>query len=177
MNPSRNLFLIGPTGAGKTTLGRHLSEHYGLPLCDLDQAIEQQAGIDIPRIFELEGEAGFRRRESRLLDTLSTQSPSMLVTGAGCVLDPDNRRRLHERGFVLWLDCTPELQLARLAQERQRPLLNVADRPASLAAMAKLRTPLYREIADLYFPSQYENPAHAVQRCLILLESHWQRIS
>src|SRR3569623_1516762 len=123
MIPSCNLFLIGPTGAGKTSIGRRLAAHYGLPFLDLDQEIERHCGVDVRCVFEIEGEAGFRQRESALLDTLSTSAGVLLAIGAGAVLDPDIRRHLAVRGLVLWLYTTVEQQLERLARDTKRPLL------------------------------------------------------
>src|SRR6185437_5927256 len=118
MNPSRNLFLIGPTGAGKTSVGRRLAAHYGLAFVDLDHEIERRTGTDVATVFAVEGEAGFRRRESALLDEFS----------AGAVLAADNRALLATRGYVLWLQAGVEQQLERLAHDHQRPLLAGTDR-------------------------------------------------
>lgn len=141
MNPSRNLFLIGPTGAGKTCIGRRLAAHYGLPFVDLDREIELHTGVPVSTVFEIEGEAGFRQRESALLDECTQRDGVLLATGAGAVLDPRNRCRLGERGYVLWLDTTIEQQLERLARDTRRPLLAGEDRRGKLEAMSALRTP------------------------------------
>lgn len=175
MNPSCNLFLVGPTGAGKTSIGRRLAAHYGLAFLDLDQEIERHCGVDVRRVFEVEGEAGFRQRESALLDELGARAGVLLATGAGAVLDPANRRLLAERGFVLWLDSTVEQQLERLARDTRRPLLAGDDRRGKLEAMAQVRTPLYRDIADLRLPGEHEGVAAASERCRELLDRHWQR--
>ena len=175
MNPSCNLFIIGPTGAGKTSIGRRLALHYGLPFVDLDQEIERHCGVDVSTVFEIEGEAGFRQRESALLDAVSQRRGVLLATGAGAVLDPANRRRLVERGYVLWLDTTLEQQLERLERDHRRPLLAGADRRGKLQAMAQVRGPLYREIADLAIPGAHELVASASERCIGLIDHHWQR--
>lgn len=175
MNPSCNLFLIGPTGAGKTSIGRRLAAHYGLPFVDLDQEIERHCGVGIPRVFELEGEAGFRLRERTLLEQSSLRKGVLLATGAGAVLDPDNRRHLAERGFVLWLDTTVEQQLQRLSRDTQRPLLAQGDRRGRLEAMAATRTSLYRQIADLRLLDELDGVAAAAERGVALLDRHWQR--
>lgn len=174
MNPSCNLFLIGPTGAGKTSVGRRLAAHYGLAFADLDQEIERACGVPVSTVFEVEGEAGFRRRESALLDACSRCSGVLLVIGAGAVLDADNRRRLTTRGYVVWLQADLEQQLARLRHDSQRPLLAGADRPARLQAMAAVREPLYREIAELAIPGTHEGVAAATERCIALIDAHWQ---
>ena len=142
MNPSCNLFMVGPTGAGKTSIGRRLAAHYGLEFLDLDQEIERHCGATVSTVFEMEGEAGFRRRESTLLEACSARRGVLLATGAGAVLDPANRRLLAERGYVLWLQATVEQQLERLARDRSRPLRAGEDRRAKLESMAGIRTPL-----------------------------------
>ncbi|WP_243050661.1 shikimate kinase [Dyella sp. RRB7] len=175
MNPSCNLFIVGPTGAGKTSIGRRLAEHYGLSFVDLDQEIEHQCGVPVSTVFEIEGEAGFRLRESQLLDECSRRRGVVLATGAGAVLDPANRRLLTERGYVLWLQATLEQQLERLAHDRQRPLLAGTDRAERLTAMAERRTPFYREIADLVIPGVHEHVHAASDRSILLIDQHWQR--
>ena len=174
MNPSRNLFLIGPTGAGKTSVGRRLATHYGLAFVDLDHEIEQRTGTDVATVFAVEGEAGFRRRESALLAELSAGDGVLLVTGAGAVLDADNRALLAARGYVLWLQAGIEQQLERLAHDHQRPLLAGADRRTRLEAMAVVREPLYRETADLALPATH-GIATICGQAIALIDRHWQR--
>ncbi|OOG50873.1 shikimate kinase [Rhodanobacter sp. C06] len=174
MNPSRNLFLIGPTGAGKTSLGRRLAAHYGLAFVDLDHEIERRTGTDVATVFAVEGEAGFRRRESTLLAELSTGDGVLLVTGAGAVLDAHNRALLATRGYVLWLQAGVEQQLERLAHDHQRPLLAGTDRRTRLEAMAVIREPLYRETADLALPPT-QGIATICAQAIALIDRHWQR--
>jgi len=177
MNPSSNLFLIGPTGAGKTSIGRQLAARYQLPFLDLDQEIERQTGVPVSTIFDIEGEAGFRRREHAMLDTCSQRHGILLASGAGAVLDPVSRRHLMERGYVVWLQASVPLQLQRLALDTTRPLLADTDRQRKLEAMAASRTTLYEEIADLVIPhgGEQEGLAAATERCLALIEQHWNR--
>lgn len=175
MNPSSNLFIVGPTGAGKTSIGRRLAAHYGLPFVDLDAEIERHTGAPVSTVFELEGEAGFRQRESALLDECSRREGVVLATGAGAVLDPRNRHWLAERGYVLWLQVSVEQQLARLARDASRPLLAGGDRRARLEAMAAQREPLYRELAELAVPDEYDSLAAAGERSILLLDRHWRR--
>lgn len=174
MNPSRNLFLIGPTGAGKTSLGRCLAAHYGLRFVDLDREIERRTGTDVATVFEIEGEAGFRQRERALLDECSAGHDVLLATGAGAVLDARNRALLAERGYVLWLQADTEQQLQRLAHDTRRPLLAGADRRARLEAMAAIREPLYRATADLALPATHGLAAIGAQ-AIALIDQHWQR--
>ena len=174
MNPSRNLFLIGPTGAGKSSLGRRLAAHYGLAFVDLDQVIEARCGAPIATIFELEGEAGFRRRERLALAEQASGEDVLLATGAGIVLDPANRDTLAARGFVVWVQATLKQQLERLTHDTRRPLLAVADRRARLETMARERLPHYQALAELALPpvgGMHAASAH----CIELLDAHWRR--
>lgn len=175
MNPSSNLFIIGPTGAGKTSIGRRLADHYGLSLLDLDQEVEKHCGVDVSTVFEIEGEAGFRLRESALLDALSQRHGVLLATGAGAVLSDANRQWLSQRGYVVWLQANVEQQLERLEHDKARPLLAVPDRRARLQAMVAVREPLYRELADLAVPGHHGSVNAAGERCITLLDQHWQR--
>ncbi|TAL93704.1 MAG: shikimate kinase [Rhodanobacter sp.] len=175
MNPSCNLFIIGPTGAGKTSIGRRLADHYGLSFVDLDQEVEHHCGVDVSTVFEIEGEAGFRQRESALLDALSQHTGVLLATGAGAVLASTNRQRLNERGFVVWLQVSLEQQLERLQRDQRRPLLAVPDRRERLQAMAAAREPIYRALADLAVPGQDGTVSAASERCIALIDQHWQR--
>ncbi|WP_109124600.1 shikimate kinase [Dyella sp. C11] len=175
MNPSFNLFIVGPTGAGKTSIGRRLADHYGLTFVDLDQEIERVCGVPVSTVFEIEGEAGFRQRESTLLAEHSQRRGVLMATGAGAVLDAANRRRLVDHGYVLWLQATLEQQLERLAQDRQRPLLAGVDRAERLSTMSERRTPLYEEIADLVIPGAHETVHAASARSILLIDQHWQR--
>lgn len=175
MNPSPNLFLIGPMGSGKSSIGRKLAQHFGMPCVDLDACIEERTGTSVATIFEIEGEAGFRHRESELLAELSARTGIVLATGGGAVLVPANRTLLRQRGFVLWLETGIEQQLERLVRDRQRPLLNAPDRRARLQQLARDRDPVYRELADFAVSSDGESCQHAATRIAGLLEREWQR--
>lgn len=177
MNPSSNLFLIGPMGAGKTTIGRRVADSLGMRFHDLDHEVEERSGAEVALIFELEGEAGFRKRECDMLDELSATAGTVLSTGGGAVLIAENRRRLRERGFVVYLDTTVEQQLRRLAHDRKRPLLAAPDRRERLLALAAEREPLYREIADLTLPAWNAGgtSAGAARRLLDELARAWTR--
>lgn len=177
MNPASNLFLIGPMGAGKSTIGRRLSAHFDLPFLDLDEEIEARTGASVSLIFELEGEAGFRKRESSLLAELAAHDGLVLSTGGGTVLEPANRELLRTRGFVLWLRASVAQQMRRLERDRKRPLLAGPDRRPKLEALAAERDPLYAEVADLDVLGSDQNVGAVAQRLAADLEQRWQRLA
>ncbi len=162
-------------GAGKTTLGKRLAVHFDLPFVDLDAEIEAHTGAGVALIFDIEGEPGFRRRESALLEECSARNGVVLATGGGAILDARNRELLRARGFVVWLQTDVEQQLHRLSRDRQRPLLQAEDRRERLQEMARVRDPLYRQTADLIVPSHAHTPARACEQVAALIEAHWQR--
>lgn len=145
---SNNVFLIGPMGSGKTAVGRQLGRVLQRPFLDTDHEIEQRTGADIPLIFEREGEAGFRKREREAIATLSARSGIVLATGGGAVLEPENRRHLAERGWVVYLETSVAQQVERAGRTRHRPMLSGVDPRLRLEELMQVREPLYREIAD-----------------------------
>ena len=149
MKHPRNIFLIGPMGAGKSAVGRHLARTLHLSFVDSDDEIEARTGVDIPFIFEKEGEAGFRKREAVVIDDLSKMEGIVLATGGGAIIDPDNRSRLGGRGFVVYLFTSVGQQVLRTRKGRERPLLENADPEGTLQALLDQRDPMYREIADV----------------------------
>ncbi|HSM30438.1 MAG TPA: shikimate kinase AroK [Woeseiaceae bacterium] len=149
MKHPQNLFLVGPMGAGKSAVGRQLARLLHLEFLDSDEEIEARTGVDIPFIFEKEGEAGFRRREAKVIEDLSQKDGIVLATGGGAVMDPQNRNHLGARGFVIYLHTSVDQQLSRTRKGRDRPLLANDDPRAVLEALMATREPLYREIADL----------------------------
>jgi len=144
-----NIFLIGPMGAGKSTIGKLLAKTFGRDFVDSDREIERRTGVTIPMIFEYEGEAGFRRREAEMLAQLSARDEIVLATGGGAVILPENRALLRRRGFVAYLKCSIEKQLERTQRDSHRPLLNTADPRQRLEDLFHEREPLYTEIADV----------------------------
>ncbi len=149
MRQPQNIFLIGPMGAGKSAVGRQLAKLLHLSFVDSDDEIETRTGVDIPFIFEKEGEDGFRKREAKVIDDLSAMESVILATGGGAVVDPQNRSRLGARGFVVYLYTTVDQQLARTQNGRERPMLANGDSRKILEDLMSVRDPLYREIADL----------------------------
>jgi shikimate kinase len=149
MKQPKNLFLIGPMGAGKSAVGRQLARMLHLDFVDSDEEIENRTGVDIPFIFEKEGEEGFRKREVKMIDELSQRQGVVLATGGGAILDPDSRSHLGARGFVIYLFTTVQQQLDRTQRGRNRPLLENGDKEGVLEKLMTERDPLYREIADL----------------------------
>ncbi len=143
------LFLVGMMGAGKTTVGRRLARRLERPFVDADRELEARLGVPIPTIFELEGEAGFRRREAAIIDELTRREPIVLATGGGAVLDPANRAALHERGRVVYLRASVGDLWHRLRRDKVRPLLKAPDPRARIEELVRLRDPLYREVAHL----------------------------
>ncbi len=144
-----SIFLVGPMGAGKTTIGRQLARLLKRNFLDSDREIEQRTGVNIPLIFELEGEAGFRARERAVIDELTLLPHIVLATGGGAILDLENRTHLAERGTVVYLETTVNQQLTRTGRDRNRPLLQTEDPKRRLEELLTIRDPLYREIADI----------------------------
>jgi shikimate kinase len=144
-----NVFLVGPMGAGKTTIGRQLAKRLGWEFVDSDHEIELRTGATIPLIFEIEGEEGFRKREQAVIDELTQRRGIVLATGGGAVLDPDNRRYLAARGMVVYLRASVDILFGRTSRDKSRPLLQTEDPRGRLAAILEERDPLYREVADV----------------------------
>jgi shikimate kinase len=149
MKKPNNLFLVGPMGAGKSAVGRQLAKLLHLEFVDSDDEIEERTGVDIPFIFEKEGEEGFRKREAKVIDDLSQREGIVLATGGGAILDPQSRNWLGARGFVVYLYTSVEQQRERTQRGRERPLLEKGDPQEVLEELMTIRDPLYREIADL----------------------------
>lgn len=147
----QNVFLIGPMGSGKTTIGKQLATLLRLDFYDCDHELERQTGASINLIFDLEGEAGFRLRESRLLEQLTAKKGVLISTGGGVICTEENRSLLRTRGFVVYLKTSIENQLKRLRQDKSRPLLQTEDRVQQLLDLARVRDPLYDTTADLVF--------------------------
>jgi len=167
-NPSTrsSVFLVGMMGAGKTTVGRLLAQALGWRFLDADREIEARSGVSVATIFELEGEAGFRKREAAVIDELSQLSGIVLATGGGAVLAPESRERLHDRGLVIHLRVTPDEVWRRTKRDTHRPLLRTADPRARIEQIMAERAPFYAEVAHLSFQSAVTNPKRLVERIL-----------
>ena len=170
MSRADNIFLIGAMGAGKSTIGRHLAELLGKEFQDSDQEIEKRTGASIPLIFEIEGEAGFRIRESSILDDLTRKSNMVLATGGGVILSADNRRILHARGVVVYLHAPLDTILQRTRRDRHRPLLQTADRRRTLEAILKAREPIYQQTADIVVETAHRSPMSVAREIARKLE-------
>ncbi|MCH7816092.1 MAG: shikimate kinase AroK [Proteobacteria bacterium] len=158
MNYSGNVFLVGPMGVGKTTIGRVLAELLGLEFFDSDREIETSTGADIPWIFDVEGESGFRIRESRMIDQLSGKQNIVMATGGGAVLAEENRKRLKDRGVVVYLRASINQQIERTTRDKNRPLLQTSDPEQKIRELMKIRDPLYSELADIIIDTNRRNP-------------------
>lgn len=157
-----NLFLIGPMGAGKSTIGRLLAAELQREFLDSDHQIEARCGADIPWIFDVEGEQGFRNRETAMLDELSQRPEIVMATGGGAVMREVNRQLLRERGTVVYLATTVEQQIRRTSRDRNRPLLQNANPEQVLRDLFAVRDPLYRATADVIVRTDRRSPRSVV---------------
>lgn len=156
-----NIFLVGLMGAGKTTVGKLIARHLNRPFIDSDHEIEKRTGVNIPLIFELEGEAGFRTREAAVIEELTRQKNIVLATGGGAILSQQNRDNLRHNGTVIYLRAKVEDLWQRTRHDKNRPLLQIADPQAKLRELFAQRDPLYCEIADIIVDSGAQS-AHAL---------------
>lgn len=170
----RNVFLIGLMGAGKTTVGRMLARRLRLRFYDSDHEVERRCGVKIPLIFEIEGEGGFRARETHVLAELTALEGIVLATGGGAVTVDENRRRLAARGTVVYLNARPEDLYERVRHDRNRPLLATADPLARLRELHATRDPLYRSVADLVIDTGAQSVPALAHELLDKLEERWK---
>jgi len=159
----RNIFLVGLMGAGKTTIGRQLARALKYEFVDSDHEIEQRTGADIPWIFDIEGEQGFRERERAVIDELTQRQGIILATGGGAVLDPGNRRHLMARGLVVYLRASVSHLLRRTALDRNRPLLQTENPRQRLQQLLDERDSLYREVADIIVDTNNRSVSNSVK--------------
>jgi len=171
MSKVNNIFLIGPMGAGKTTIGRHLATLLHKRFVDVDHEIERRTGVTIPVIFEIEGEAGFRRRESTLLTELSQDEDIVMATGGGAVLMEENRRILKERGTVVYLHADIDTLVERTRRDRNRPLLQTEDPRGKIEELLRQREPIYRVVADVVVDTGLRAPTSVARDIVTRLKA------
>ncbi|OED35476.1 hypothetical protein AB833_30100 [Chromatiales bacterium (ex Bugula neritina AB1)] len=167
-----SIFLIGPMGAGKTTVGKQLARRLNRAFHDSDREIEAACGVDIPTIFDFEGEPGFRRREARMIDILTRKQNIILATGGGAVLREENRHRLKNRGIVVFLDVNIDVQVERTSRTNTRPLLQQGDARATLLEMSRQRDPIYRSVAHVNVSTSRQRHRRVVDRICRMVEQY-----
>ncbi len=170
--PSAPLILVGMMGAGKTTVGREYARRHGLRFVDCDHELQARTGVTVTTIFEIEGEEGFRRRESQLLDELTEDPGIVLATGGGIVLAAANRSLLSQRGIVVYLNVPPKVLYERTRHDRNRPLLQVANPKERIESLYRERDPLYREVADIVIDGGRGNAGMMVRQIEKALEAY-----
>ena len=167
----KNIYLVGPMGAGKTTIGRLLASELNMPFLDSDHEVEARSGADIPWIFDVEGEAGFRLREHQVIEELCSERGIVMATGGGAVKKAENRRHLSANGFVVYLYTPVRVQLERTAKDKRRPLLQRPDREQVLSDLLRERDPLYRGIADLILDTEVLSPKLVIAEIISAMDS------
>jgi shikimate kinase len=171
---TNNVYLVGLMGAGKTTVGRSLAKRLGFGFVDSDREIEARTGVSIPTVFEIEGEEGFRKREALVIEDLSRLSGQVVATGGGAVLRLENRLNLRASGFVVYLNVPPHTLWERTRNDRNRPLLQVADPLLKLRELFSQRDPFYREVADLVVDGSRINAQGILQLLIKEVGERWK---
>ncbi len=149
-----NIILVGPMGAGKTTLGIKLAKYLKRTFFDVDREIEYYSGVDINRIFDTEGEAGFRRWETKILTQTLQNNNSVIATGGGCVLSKENRELIQSESLIIYIDVPLNAQIKRLSLDKKRPLLQNTNPKKILSNLRKQRHEYYNSVSDIYFDSE-----------------------
>jgi shikimate kinase len=157
-------------GAGKSTIGRLLSEQLSCSFVDVDKVIEERSGATIPWIFDIEGEEGFRDRETQAVEEVCLEPPQILATGGGCILRVQTRQCIKQAGVVIFLSTSVEQQLQRTGRDKNRPLLQTENPQATLEAMAEVRNPIYMELADLCIDTNLKSTKLVMQEILSFIE-------
>lgn len=169
MKSGQSIFLVGPMGVGKTTIGRQLAKQLDYEFVDSDHEIEAKTGASIAWIFDVEGEEGFRQRETSMIDNLTQRSGVVLATGGGAVINPENRLFMKQRGIVVYLKADVNELLRRTAHDKNRPLLQTGNPKQKLTDLIEEREPWYLEVADLVFDTQRKNSASSASVLLKLI--------
>lgn len=172
-NSSNNVYLIGPMGSGKTTIGQRLAKKLNLEFLDNDHQLQEQTGASVNLIFDLEGEEGFRKRETAMLKKLVAQKNVVVATGGGTVLSPENRELLSRTGTVVYLRTSVTQQIRRLSRDKTRPLLQSGDRKEKLFRLAKERNPLYEDLAHITFQSRNRGLDAATEALYQQIMAYW----
>jgi shikimate kinase len=164
-------------GSGKTTIGQRVAKLLELEFFDCDHELEAQTGASVSLIFDVEGEEGFRERETRMLEQLTSKRGVLVATGGGVILRKRNRDLLRRNGLVVYMKTSVGHQIRRLSRDRTRPLLQTPDRRDKLARLAAKRNPLYEEVADIEFPTQNRGLDVTAQALAEMIRSHWREIA
>ena len=167
----QNIILIGPMGSGKTTVGRQLAKRTRMDFVDSDHMIEERCGVSISTIFDIEGEEGFRKRETKMLEELCQRSGIVLATGGGAIVTEENRRLLRKSGYVVYLRTSIETQLARTKKNQNRPLLENVDPEEKLRELMDERGSLYEQEADLIVTSGERVVSKVVEEIISHIEA------
>jgi shikimate kinase len=165
-----NIFLVGPMGAGKSTIGRVLASELNRQFRDTDRVIEDRTGADIPWIFDMEGEAGFRDRETAVLADLCLEADLVIATGGGIVLRPENRQMMKESGYVCYLTASTDQLVERTSRDKKRPLLQVENPRQKIIDLLAHREPIYRDSADFIINTDKRSPKMVAQEIMRLIE-------
>lgn len=163
MKRAQHLVLVGPMGAGKSTIGRRLAADLGVVFHDSDELVRERTGVEIAHIFDVEGEAGFRAREKSAIEALLALDPGVIATGGGAVLDTDNRRQMQRHATVIYLETSVDEQLRRTGQDTRRPLLQTDNPRGRLEALMAERDPLYRDAAHITVNTDHTTIAQTVR--------------
>lgn len=173
MAEKRNIFLVGPMGAGKSTIGRQLAQQLNMDFYDSDKEIERRTGADISWVFDVEGEERFRNREETIIEELTKKQGIVLATGGGSILSQKSRNRLSSRGMVVYLETSIEKQLARTNRDKNRPLLQGKEsNKVFLERLSLQRNPLYKQIADIIVGTDKYNVRSITQKIIHLLKNN-----
>lgn len=171
MAKTQNIFLIGLMGAGKTTIGRQIANELSLEFFDSDHEIENRTGVTVTHIFDIEGETGFRKRETAMLDELTQKKGIVLATGGGAILKPENRQFLMSRGTTIYLYANIDTLMERTSKDRNRPLLQTENPREKLEELLAIRDPLYRETADIIIDTGKDSIRLAIKEILEKLQA------